>query len=345
MKVRLTLFLVLLCLLVQVRPAMAAWGSFVSLGSNTVNSDPSCAPLSGGKAICAATSFANNLLVNQFDGTAWAGWQKLAGAVTSGPSCAPDGNGKVICAARATNGGMVATVFDGAAWSPEAKLKAQLATGPSCSTLGGGRVLCAGRSASGGLTSSVFSGTAWSTFDNQTASSTTAPSCASDDAGRVVCAMLDTTSKVIVNRFNATAWDGFINIAGLATAGPTCSNFGVNSAVVCYGRGTDTSMFGSLFNGGAWNPAQWGSWSSIGGGFIASQNSCTSNGTKLVVCGAIATVDSALYADQFNGSSWLGFVKIGGTAIGNPSCTALNGGKVLCAITGVNNKVSSVVGP
>jgi hypothetical protein len=36
---------------------------------------------------------------------------------------------------------------------------------------------------------------------------------------------------------------------------------------------------------------------------------------------------------------------LGQTTVGNPSCTTLGGGKVLCAVVGVNNKVSSIVGP
>ena len=157
---------ILVCMALQALPAMAAWGPFVPLGSNTVNSDPSCAPLPGGQAVCAARSFTNTILVNQYNGTTWGTWKSLAGAVTSAPSCAPDGNGQVVCAARATNGGMVYTVFNGTSWSAEGKVKASLGSGLSCATLGSGRVLCAARSALGGLTSSVFSGTVWSAFDS-----------------------------------------------------------------------------------------------------------------------------------------------------------------------------------
>jgi hypothetical protein len=55
--------------------------------------------------------------------------------------------------------------------------------------------------------------------------------------------------------------------------------------------------------------------------------------------------DSALWVDEYNGTSWLGFGRLGQTTVGNPSCTTLGGGKVLCAVVRVNNKVSSIVGP
>jgi hypothetical protein len=73
MKIYLSLVLSALTLLVHALPAAAAWGPFVSLGTNTVNSDVSCAPLTGGDAVCAARSFTNTILVNQFNGTALAG--------------------------------------------------------------------------------------------------------------------------------------------------------------------------------------------------------------------------------------------------------------------------------
>ena len=53
MKTRCAVFLTLLSLLVQAYPATATWGSFVSLGSTTVNSDVSCAETTAGQAVCA----------------------------------------------------------------------------------------------------------------------------------------------------------------------------------------------------------------------------------------------------------------------------------------------------
>jgi hypothetical protein len=346
MKVRFAFLLTLLSLLVQGYPAMASWGSFVSLGTNTVNSDPSCAPVSGGDAVCAARSFANTMLVNQFNGTAWAGWKNLAGAISSGPSCAPDGNGQVICAARASNGGFVYTVFNGTTWSTERQGKASLATGLSCATLGGGRVLCAARSVTGGLTSAVFNGTIWSAFDNQAANTTSAPGCATDDAGRVVCMMQDTSSSEIANRYNGASWDGFINTGGEGTGEPTCSNFGVPGEVVCFARSTFSAFFGNRFTGGAWAAGNWTGWTSGNlGGVVGAKGACVSNAASQLVCGVFGVPDSALWVDVYNGTSWSGFTRLGQTTVGNPSCAPLGGGKVMCAVVNVNNKVSSIVGP
>ena len=67
--------------------------------------------------------------------------------------------------------------------------------------------------------------------------------------------------------------------------------------------------------------------------------------TTLSGCGVFGLTDSALWVNEYNGSAWLSFVRVGQTTVGNPSCTTLGGGKVLCAVVGVNNKVTSTVGP
>jgi hypothetical protein len=345
MKFRQMAFFILLCALLQTIPAMASWEPFVSLGNNPVNSDLSCAPFTGGQAVCAGRSFTNTILVNVYNGAAWGTWKSLPGTVTSAPSCAPDGNGRMVCAARAPNGGMAYSVYDGAVWSKELKVKGSLGSGLSCATLGGGRVLCAARSSTGGLTSSVFNGTAWSAFDNQAATTTSAPACTSDGAGRVVCMMQDTASAEIANRYNGATWDGFINLGGLATGEPTCNDFGVAGAVVCFGRGTDTHPFVNLFPGGTWAAGTWSGWEFMGGGLVGTKTSCAAVAAAQLVCGVFGIPDSALWVDQFNGSSWTGFTRLGQTTIGNPSCLTLGGGKVLCAVVNVNNKVSSTVGP
>ena len=48
-----------LILLLSAYPAMANWGSFVSMGSITVNSDISCAQVASGQVACAASGFGN----------------------------------------------------------------------------------------------------------------------------------------------------------------------------------------------------------------------------------------------------------------------------------------------
>ena len=101
MKGNLTLTLAILLAFSVLRPApaMAAFGTFGSLGTTLTNSDVSCAFVATGVAACAGRGTANTFIVNRFNGT-WSGFAALPGVITSNPSCADNGSGHVICAAR-----------------------------------------------------------------------------------------------------------------------------------------------------------------------------------------------------------------------------------------------------
>jgi hypothetical protein len=56
--------------------------------------------------------------------------------------------------------------------------------------------------------------------------------------------------------------------------------------------------------------------------------------------------DAGLWVNSFNGTSWSGWLKIGtATYNGNPGCTSIGGGRVLCGAVGVNGKAASTIGP
>ncbi len=156
--------------------------------------------------------------------------------------------------------------------------------------------------------------------------------------------MLDTASNVIVNRYNGTGWDGFLNTGGRGAGELTCTNLEVSGQLACFTRGTDSSLYGNRFNGQAWLAGNWLGWGFLGG-LIGTRGSCAVVTTNQIVCGGFGVTDSALWVNEFNGTAWSGFTRLGQTTVGNPSCTTLGGGKVLCAVVGVNNKVSSIVGP
>jgi hypothetical protein len=70
---------------------------------------------------------------------------------------------------------------------------------------------------------------------------------------------------------------------------------------------------------------------------------CTTQAAGQLVCGVVY-VDNAFYVDVYNGS-WSTWTKVGGTRIGIPSCAALGTGQVVYVVMGVDNKLTSVVGP
>jgi hypothetical protein len=78
---------------------------------------------------------------------------------------------------------------------------------------------------------------------------------------------------------------------------------------------------------------------------MGTKGSCAVITTNQIACGVFGVTDSGLWLDVFNGTAWCGFTPLGQTTVRNPNCATLGGGQVLCAVVGVNNKVSSIVGP
>ena len=242
-----------------------------------------------------------------------------------------------------SDGNLLATVFNGSnhpgAGRGEALLRAELrGTHP-------GEVLCAARSASGGLAYSIYNGTSWSAFKTVATSAVSAPGCATDNVGGVICAFVTTNGATVANRYTAGAWEGFLNLGGEAAGDPMCSSVDSGGKVACFAEAYNSGMiYGAEFLGGTWTPSNWTAFGALGG-TVGNNASCTTQGGGLVVCGVIGELDSAFYADVYNGSGWEGWVKVGGTGIGIPACGALGAGQVVCIVMGVNNKLTSVVGP
>jgi hypothetical protein len=71
---------------------------------------------------------------------------------------------------------------------------------------------------------------------------------------------------------------------------------------------------------------------------------CANQAAGHLVCGVIA-IDNALYGNVYTGS-WTGWTKIGGSEVGTaPACAPLGTGQAVCIVLGINNKLTSVVGP
>jgi hypothetical protein len=326
--------------------AQAVWGGFLSTGTATGVGNPSCAFVSTDHVVCAVRTGKAAIMVNEFNGSTWAGWKILATSVTSDPSCTSEGAGKVVCAATATTGNMQVSIFNGTAWSATATVAAALFSAPSCAELAAGHVLCAARSATGGLTWSVYNGTTWTAFANLVTTAVSAPSCTTDNNGGVICAIYTVKGFTLVNRFVAATskWQGFINIGGTAGGEPDCTSMNSAGNVVCFAKAYTSGIYGSRFNGKAWSVSDWTVYAGLGGG-VNDNASCTSHISDELVCGVIGVLDGALYANVYNGALWSGWGKVGGTGVGSPACAPLGTGQVVCLIMGPGNKLSSTVGP
>ena len=340
--------LTIMVVLCALRPAWAAWTSAVSMGTAIVLSDPSCASPSTGLVVCAARGVGQTLIVNQWSGTKWAVWKTIAGTVTSNPSCAADGAGSVICGVRNATGGLSAAVYNGTTWGVLTSVGGTLTSEPSCAQLTVGDVLCVGRSTAGGYTSSFFNGTVWSAFKTLAGTTVSAPGCGSDGTGGVVCISTSTTYSwsVVAARFAGAAWSTFINIGGSSGAGRySCTPLGGTLGLLtCFSRGSGGGLFADNYKGGAWAATSWSGWGGLGGN-VNPGSSCAQTATGELACGSVAS-DAGLWVTSFNGTSWSGWLKIGtATYNGNPGCASIEGGKVLCAVVGVNGKAVSTIGP
>jgi hypothetical protein len=150
----------------------------------------------------------------------------------------------------------------------------------------------------------------------------------------------------LVNRFTDGAWQGFINIGGTAGGEPDCTVWEAPGVVVCFAKGFNSGINVSVFSGGAWIGGDWSAYNTLGGE-VNDNAGCTSQAASQLVCGGIGVGadDNAFYANVFNGSSWSSWALIGGTGVGTPACAGLGTGQAVCVVMGINNKLTSVVGP
>jgi hypothetical protein len=329
-------------------PSASATWKIVSTGATTGIGNPSCAEDAANLVVCAVQNGKNALMVNQFNGTSWGKWTNLAGTVNSDPSCTSDGDGHVFCAASSA-GSLLVTEFNGTTWSKPTKVTGSLYSAPSCAEYLTGEVLCVARDAAGGLAWTLFNGTTWSAFATVSGTTISNPSCTTDNNSGVICAVFTTGYNTLVNRFAAGAWEGFLNVGGIGSGQPDCASLDSSGQVVCYVESYQSQIFGTRYNGKGWANSSWSTYGSIGGS-VNNNAGCTVQAAGEQLCGAygVGTDDDDFYVDIYNGSSWSGWTLEGssaGAGVGSPSCAPYGGGEVVCAIMGLNNQVTSAVGP
>ena len=347
MSFRALIFTSLVFLGLQTQTLHAAWSAPVPLGNSLrATSDPSCAPVGPGEVACAVRDTTHQLAVNTFASGGWSGWTVLNGVITSSPSCVPRASREVICAARDKNSALVFTVFNGTAWSLLNQAGVALLSSPSCARLSATKIMCAARNVNGGFSAATYSGGIWSGFIAAPVASTfVAPGCAGDNNGKAICATLDQQGRVIENRFDGSIWEGSVQTNISADEPSTCASNGIAGQVFCFTRRVDAFGFKQRFLGGIWSLAGWSGWTGLIGPQLSSSISCASTAAGLLTCTAVAATDHMVYFNTFNATSWTAWSLVGDQAIGNTSCAKFNNSKVLCAVVGVNNKVTSRTGP
>jgi hypothetical protein len=215
--------------------------------------------------------------------------------------------------------------------------------------------LCGARSGNGSFTASQFKAGAWGKFTTLTASLVSAPGCTSDNDHNVVCAMYamgtNGASQFWVNLFDGLKWQGFLTLNYFWTGSPVCvangENGSVEGVVSCFSLGDNTAVYGSGFNGNGWSIGDWNCNICVQiSGNVAPTFSCSNTGTDNVTCGFLNLQDHLMYSNNFNGTSWTGYVKVGTSPIiGGPVCTPYAKGQTMCVVIGLNTQASGSVGP
>ena len=341
-------FLLFAALLLIAPHTFASWTSPLSLGTSTGISDPSCATVSSEHIVCAVLTDKSAMMVKEYSGSSWGGWQTLAGTINSTPSCTSDGDGNVFCAATATNGDMEVATFDGTSWDTPVQVSGALYSAPSCASYKPGEVVCMARNSSGGVAWTLYgSNHEWTAFANLSTTAISAPNCASDHDNRVVCSFYTIGSQVLVNRFSSGAWEGFINIAGTGAGLMDCTYWQPTGQVACFANATLGGIFVNTYSGNSWALSSWSGFDNLGGETNAVP-SCVSQATGgELVCAAISVTaedKNLFFANVYNGNSWSGWSQENAVGIGSPSCTPFSTGKVMCVLRGLNNTYSSVIG-
>lgn len=340
--------------LVLMPSAWATWSSFKSLGKTSIVGEPACAQLASKEVVCVTRSQTSTLMANEFN-KKWLGWTDLGDTVTSDAACTPDGAGDIVCAAASATSTLTATVFNGTSWSALVDSGVAISSVPTCALIKVGKVLCAARSVSGSLSSSVFKAGAWGKFSTETASLVSAPNCTSDDDGNVICAMYamgtDGINHYMVNLFDGLKWQGFLTLAGYWTGNPVCVADGqdgsVEGGVFCFSQADNTGVYGSAFNGNGWSIGDWNCDACVlVSGNVLPTFSCSNTGTYNVTCAFLNMQDHLMYSDNFNGTNWTGYAKVGKSPIiGGPVCTPYAKGSTVCVVVGINSQASSTTGP
>jgi len=202
-----------------------------------------------------------------------------------------------------------------------------------------------GRNAAGGLAWTLYSGGKWSAFANVTTSAVSAPNCTSDHNSGVICAFYTLGGTTVVDRFAGGKWEGLINVGGQGGGVHSCTFWKANGEVACFAKATSDGIYVTTFSGGTWTLGNWTTYAALGG--TANDNaSCTTQALGQLVCGAISPIgNNEFYGDWYDGTAWSSWIAAGGSAVGSPSCAPLTTGKAVCLLMGVNNELTSIVGP
>ena len=181
-------------------------------------------------------------------------------------------------------------------------------------------MVCAVMSEKSAMMVDVFNGTGWSGWKSLAGVIVSKPSCSSAGSGLVVCAATASSGGMEYATYNLKTWSTPKTISGTLYSGPSCAP--TNGGAVCVARSSVGGLTWATWNGSAWSAFKTLATKAI------SAPSCVAAGTGDVIC-AFFTSESATLVNAFTGTGWRGFLNLGGSGEGDPSCS-VTVGRIVC---------------
>ncbi|MGW8552589.1 right-handed parallel beta-helix repeat-containing protein [Streptomyces tubercidicus] len=256
-------------------------------------------------------------------------WGRPASPNPSGPGAATDANGKITVTVRGTDNQLWQQAFNGTSWSGFVALDGPNSghfTGAPAVTMIDGRTNYFVRGTDNQLWQRAWTSasgmTSWTALGGTLVDN---PCAATDANGKITVYVRGTDNQLWQQAFNGTSWSGFTSLAG-----PNSGQFTGAPAVTMidgrtnvFVRGTDNRLWQRTWtSAGGWN-----SWTALGGVLVDNPGAATDANGKITV--TVRGSDNQLWQQAFDGTSWSGFVALGGPNSGHftgaPAVTMING--------------------
>ncbi|MFT4217917.1 MAG: C1 family peptidase [Micropruina sp.] len=236
-------------------------------------------------------------------GTAFSGWEDLAGILTSRPQAASWGTNRIDVVARGTDCAVWHRAWDGSSWRAWESLGGVIHDAPAISSWGNGRLDIFGTGTDHQLHHRWFQG-GWSNWESLGGLLTSEPAAVSWGPNRIDVFARGTDFALWHLWWDGTAWRGWESLGGYLTSAPTVASWGPNRLDV-FAAGGDSAMWHLWWDGTAWR-----GWESLGG-VITEAPGAVSWGPNRVDVFARGT-NSHMFHKAWNGTRWLDWADLGG---------------------------------
>lgn len=248
--------------------------------------------------------------VNDFDGTAWAGWTGLGGIMSSRVVLTASGSTLWAFVKSGDTGIWAQSKSAGGAWSGWSSIGGQLTSDPAAAADTSGPVRVFARGADGALWTQAESGGTWNGWHSLGGQFTSDPAVAPAATGGVWVFARGTDTGIWTQVVTGGAFPGWIPLGGQFTSDPA-AGVDTTGAVRVFARGTDNAMWTQI-------PGQ--GWQPLGGAFTSDPAVAADTSGALWVFAR--GTDNALWTGSMVGAGFSGWQSLGGVIGSDPAAVA-----------------------